>query len=98
MSAVAVRTLRNFVDGEYREQAEDRSAPLINPATDPFASFHDRHRVPAASQLRCASQAATMRAPLPDSSAVEPSGFQMRTCADAPSTAVISSKPSEPTP
>jgi betaine-aldehyde dehydrogenase len=33
MSAVATRTLRNFVDGEYREATSDDSTPLINPAT-----------------------------------------------------------------
>ena len=33
MSTVAVRTLRNFVDGEYREASSDASTPLINPAT-----------------------------------------------------------------
>jgi betaine-aldehyde dehydrogenase len=33
MSAVATRTLRNFVDGEYREATSDTSTPLINPAT-----------------------------------------------------------------
>jgi betaine-aldehyde dehydrogenase len=33
MSAIATRTLRNFVDGEYREASSDSSTPLINPAT-----------------------------------------------------------------
>ena len=33
MSAVAVRALRDFVDGEYREASSDVSTPLINPAT-----------------------------------------------------------------
>ncbi len=33
MSTVALRTLRNFFDGAYREPAEGRSYPLINPAT-----------------------------------------------------------------
>src|SRR6202162_3940158 len=33
MSAVAVRTLRNFVDGEYRDATSDASTPLINPST-----------------------------------------------------------------
>ena len=33
MSTVAVRSLRNFVDGEYREASSDVSTPLINPAT-----------------------------------------------------------------
>src|SRR5580704_6029801 len=33
MSTVAVRTLRNFVDGAYREPSTDVSTPLINPAT-----------------------------------------------------------------
>jgi betaine-aldehyde dehydrogenase len=33
MSAVAVRTLRNFVNGEYRDATSDASTPLINPAT-----------------------------------------------------------------
>src|SRR6202035_316832 len=33
MSTVAVRTLRNFVDGAYREATSDESTPLINPAT-----------------------------------------------------------------
>ena len=33
MSAVAVRTLRNFVDGDYRDASSDASTPLINPVT-----------------------------------------------------------------
>ena len=33
MSTVAVRTLRNFVDGEYRDASSDASTPLINPVT-----------------------------------------------------------------
>jgi betaine-aldehyde dehydrogenase len=33
VSAVALRTLRNFIDGEYRDSGEDRTFPLINPAT-----------------------------------------------------------------
>jgi betaine-aldehyde dehydrogenase len=33
VSAVAVRTLRNFIDGEYRDSSDDRTFPLINPAT-----------------------------------------------------------------
>ncbi|MGA8666264.1 MAG: aldehyde dehydrogenase family protein, partial [Candidatus Dormiibacterota bacterium] len=33
MSTVAVRTLSNFVDGQYREAASDAFTPLINPAT-----------------------------------------------------------------
>ncbi|MGA8522848.1 MAG: gamma-aminobutyraldehyde dehydrogenase [Candidatus Dormiibacterota bacterium] len=33
MSTVAVRTLSNFVDGQYREAASDVFTPLINPAT-----------------------------------------------------------------
>ena len=33
MSTVAVRSLRNFVDGGYRESAEGRTYPLFNPAT-----------------------------------------------------------------
>jgi betaine-aldehyde dehydrogenase len=33
MSTVALRTLRNFIDGEYREAAGGRTSPLINPAT-----------------------------------------------------------------
>jgi betaine-aldehyde dehydrogenase len=33
MSTVAVRTLRNFVDGAYRDATSDASTPLINPAT-----------------------------------------------------------------
>jgi betaine-aldehyde dehydrogenase len=33
MSAVAVRTLRNFVDGAYRDATSDASTPLVNPAT-----------------------------------------------------------------
>ena len=33
MSTVAVRTLRNFVDGEYRDAASDAFTSLINPST-----------------------------------------------------------------
>src|ERR1700681_946755 len=33
MSTVATRTLRNFVDGEYREATSDVTTPLINPST-----------------------------------------------------------------
>src|SRR5215213_497905 len=55
-------------------------------------------RVTSAVPERCASHLAAMRAPFPESSAVEPSGFQTRTSACAPSTATISSTPSEPMP
>jgi betaine-aldehyde dehydrogenase len=33
VSAVAVRTLRNFIDGEYRDSGDDRTFPLINPVS-----------------------------------------------------------------
>jgi betaine-aldehyde dehydrogenase len=33
VSTVAVRTLHNFIDGEYREAADSRLYPLIDPAT-----------------------------------------------------------------
>jgi betaine-aldehyde dehydrogenase len=33
MSTVATRSLRNFVDGGYRETSDGRTSPLINPAT-----------------------------------------------------------------
>src|ERR1700730_13869132 len=33
MSTVATRSLRNFVDGGYRETIDARTSPLINPAT-----------------------------------------------------------------
>src|SRR5579864_772685 len=33
MSTTALRTLRNFVDGDYREASSDTFTPLINPAT-----------------------------------------------------------------
>jgi hypothetical protein len=39
-----------------------------------------------------------MRVPFPESSAVEPSGFQMTTSARAPLAETTSSTPSEPTP
>jgi hypothetical protein len=45
-----------------------------------------------------ASQRAAIRVPLPDSSAVEPSGFQITTSARSPFAAVTSTMPSEPTP
>ncbi len=48
--------------------------------------------------LRRASQRAAMRVPLPESSAVEPSGFQITISARGPSTASTSRIPSEPTP
>ena len=48
--------------------------------------------------LRRASHRAAMRVPLPDSSAVEPSGFQITISARGPSTASTSRIPSEPTP
>ena len=48
--------------------------------------------------LRRVSQRATMRVPLPESSAVEPSGFQITISARGPSTASTSRTPSEPTP
>jgi betaine-aldehyde dehydrogenase len=31
VSAVAMRTLRNFIDGDYRDSSDDRTLPLINP-------------------------------------------------------------------
>jgi len=33
VSAVAVRSLRNFIDGAFVEPADDQTSPLINPAT-----------------------------------------------------------------
>jgi len=55
MSAVAVRTLRNFVDGEYRDAQTDASTPIINPATgEEFA----RAPVSSAADVDAALQAA----------------------------------------
>ena len=48
--------------------------------------------------ISAASQRAAIRTPLPDISAVEPSGFQIVTTAWAPSRRVTSSTPSEPMP
>ena len=45
-----------------------------------------------------ASQRAAMRVPLPESSAVEPSGFQITTSARSPFAEMTSRMPSEPTP
>jgi hypothetical protein len=45
-----------------------------------------------------ASQRAAMRVPFPDSSAVEPSGFQITTSASVPFADTTSRTPSEPTP
>ena len=47
---------------------------------------------------RRASQRAAIRVPLPDSSATEPSGFQITTSAVSPSAETTSRIPSEPTP
>ena len=47
---------------------------------------------------RLASHRATIRVPFPESSAVEPSGFQMTTSAESPSVETTSAIPSEPTP
>ena len=47
---------------------------------------------------RSASQRAAIRVPLPESSAVEPSGFQITTSASAPSALTTSSTPSAPMP
>ena len=52
----------------------------------------------SSSPLLRASQRAAMRVPLPESSAVEPSGFQIRTSASAPFAEITSRMPSEPTP
>ena len=55
MSAVAVRSLRNFVDGEYRDAQTDASTPIINPATgEEFA----RAPVSSAADVDAALQAA----------------------------------------
>ncbi len=55
MSTVAVRTLRNFVDGEYREAQTEASTPIINPATgEEFA----RAPVSSAADVDAALQAA----------------------------------------
>ena len=55
MSAVTVRTLRNFVDGEYREAQTEASTPIINPATgEEFA----RAPVSSAADVEAALQAA----------------------------------------
>ncbi len=55
MSAVAVRTLRNFIDGEYRDAQADASTPIINPATgEEFA----RAPVSSAADVDMALQAA----------------------------------------
>ena len=55
MSTVAVRTLRNFVDGDYRDAGSDDFTPLINPATgDEFA----RAPVSSAADVDAALQAA----------------------------------------
>src|SRR5215204_6497825 len=48
--------------------------------------------------LRRASQRAAIRVPFPDSSAIEPSGFQITTSASLPSAETTSRTPSEPTP
>ena len=55
MSTVAVRTLRNFVDGAYREAQTEASTPIINPATgEEFA----RAPVSSAADVDAALQAA----------------------------------------
>jgi len=45
-----------------------------------------------------ASQRAAIRVPFPESSAVEPSGFQITTSARSPFAEATSTMPSEPTP
>src|ERR1700676_5023835 len=56
MSTVATRTLRNFVDGEYREATSDVTTPLINPSTGeefaraPVSSPEDVDAAPRAAQ------------------------------------------------
>src|SRR6185437_3038277 len=52
----------------------------------------------SSSPVRRASQRAAMRVPLPESSATEPSGFQITTSALSPSVETTSRIPSEPTP
>src|SRR6202451_1881239 len=55
MSTVAVRTLRNFVDGDHRDAGSDAFTPLINPATgEEFA----RSPVSSAADVDVALQAA----------------------------------------
>ena len=54
--------------------------------------------VTSVSPARRASQAARILTPFPESSAIEPSGFQMRTSAWVPAAETTSSNPSEPTP
>ena len=52
--------------------------------------------VTSSAPLRSASHRATIRVPLPDSSAVDPSGFQITISASRPATATTSRMPSEP--
>jgi betaine-aldehyde dehydrogenase len=52
--ATAVRTLQNFIDGEFVDPAEGRTEPILNPATDeplaeaPVSSEEDVNRAVAA--------------------------------------------------
>ena len=58
MSTVAVRSLRNFVDGEYREATSDVFTPLINPATgEEFAQAPVSSAADVDAALRAAQRA-----------------------------------------
>src|ERR1700680_3412723 len=60
MSTVATRTLRNFVDGEYREATSDATTPLINPATgEEFARAPVSSAADVDAALRAAQRAFT---------------------------------------
>src|ERR1019366_1766266 len=58
MSTVAVRSLRNFVDGEYREATSDVFTPLIKPATgEEFAQAPVSSAADVDAALRAAQRA-----------------------------------------
>ena len=58
MSTVAVRSLRNFVDGAYRDATSDAFTPLINPATgEEFAQAPVSSAADVDAALRAAQRA-----------------------------------------
>src|SRR5688500_18854056 len=56
MATAAVRTLQNFVDGEYVDPSSDETFPVVNPATgdtladEPISTAEDVDRAVAAAK------------------------------------------------
>jgi len=97
LSAVALTTdtsILTAIGNDYGyERVFSRQVEAICTAGDVLVSIST-----SGNPLSRSIQAAAMRVPLPESSAVEPSGFQMRTTARAPSRPVTSRSPSLPIP